>query len=84
VGWEDGVRGEVGAGDLEAVEEEPSAAGVEVVGGDALQNETDGELDGGAVLGDVEVEGGEAGFAGGGIGDGEACGVVVVAELLLT
>jgi hypothetical protein len=83
VGWEDGVRGEVGAGDLKAVEEEPGAAGVEVVGGDALENEADGELDGGAVLGDGEVEGGEAGFACGRVGDGVAGGVVVVAELLL-
>jgi hypothetical protein len=83
VGREDGVRREVGAGDLEAVEEEPGAAGVEVVGGDALEYEADGELDGGAVLGDGEVEGGEAGLAGGRIGDGMAGGVVVVAEVLV-
>lgn len=83
VRWEDGVRRQVGAGDLEAVEEEPGAAGVEVVGGDALENEADGELDGGTVLGDGEVEGGEAGFAGGGVGYGVAGGVVVVAEVLV-
>jgi hypothetical protein len=66
------------------LEEEPGAAGVEVVGGDALEYEADGELDGGAVLGDGEVEGGEAGLAGGRIGDGMAGGVVVVAEVLVT
>jgi len=75
------LAGEVGAGDLEAVEEEAGTAGVEVVGGDALEDEADGELDGGAVLGDGEVEGGEAGLAGGGVGDGMAGGVVVVAEV---
>jgi hypothetical protein len=83
VRWEDGMRRQVGAGDLEAVEEESGAAGVEVVGGDALQNEADGELDGGAVFGDGEVEGGEAGLAGDGVGDGMAGGVVVVAEVFV-
>jgi hypothetical protein len=43
--------GEVEAGDLEAVEEEAGAAGVDVVGGDTLQDLADGGLDGGAVLG---------------------------------
>jgi hypothetical protein len=77
-----GLEGFGGRGE-EAVEEEPGAAGVEVVGGDALEYEADGELDGGAVLGDGEVEGGEAGLAGGRIGDGMAGGVVVVAEVLV-
>ena len=38
--------GEVQAGDLEAVEEEAGAAGVDVVGGDTLEDLADGELDG--------------------------------------
>jgi hypothetical protein len=43
-------------GDLEAVEEHAGAFGVEVVGGDAAENLREGELDGGAVLDDVEEE----------------------------
>jgi hypothetical protein len=41
---------EVGAGDLEAVEEQSGAFGVEVVGGEATEDFGDGELDGGAVF----------------------------------
>jgi hypothetical protein len=43
--------GQVEAGDLEAVEEQAGAAGVDVVGGNALEDFADGVLDGGAVLG---------------------------------
>jgi hypothetical protein len=75
--------GEVEAGDLEAVEEQACAAGVDVVGGDALQDFADGGLDGGAVFGEREVEGGAAAAALFWVGDGAAGGVVVVAELLL-
>jgi hypothetical protein len=46
-----GGFGEVEASDLEAVEEEAGAAGVDVVGGDALEDFADGGLDGGAVFG---------------------------------
>jgi len=46
-----GGFGEVEAGDLESVEEEAGAAGVDVVGGDALEDFADGGLDGGAVFG---------------------------------
>ena len=74
---------EVGAGDLESVEEEAGAAGVDVAGGEALEDEADGELDGGAVLGDGDVVGGEAGFAGLRVGGGAAPGVVVVAEVFV-
>jgi hypothetical protein len=49
--------GEVEAGDLEAVEEEAGAAGVDVVGGDALEDFADGGLDGGAVFRERQVEG---------------------------
>jgi hypothetical protein len=43
---------EVEAGDLEAVEEQTGSAGVDLVGGDALEDLADGVLDGGAVLGE--------------------------------
>jgi hypothetical protein len=42
--------GEVETGDLEAVEEQAGAAGVNVVGGDALEDFSDGGLDAGAVM----------------------------------
>jgi hypothetical protein len=45
------VLAEVEAGNLEAVEEQASTARVDGVGGDALQDFADGELDGGAVFG---------------------------------
>jgi hypothetical protein len=47
--------GKVKAGDLEAVEQETSASGVDVVGGDAAEDLPDGVLDGGAVLWQGEV-----------------------------
>src|SRR3979409_2711449 len=66
-----GLRfGEVEAGDLEGVEEEGGAAGVDVVGGDALEDLADGKLDGGSVFGEGNFEGGAAGLAGGGGGGG--------------
>lgn len=88
------ARGEVDAGDLEAVEEEAGAAGVKLVGCEAEKNLADGGLDGGTVLGSGEVEGGAAvfsvlaiaaGLAGVefGFGDGFAGGVVVIAEGLV-
>jgi len=46
------VGREVGAGDLETVEEESGATGIDGVGGQALEDASDGELDGGAVFGD--------------------------------
>jgi hypothetical protein len=45
-----GWFGEVEAGDLEAVEEQAGAARVDVVGGDALEDFSDGGLDGGAIF----------------------------------
>jgi len=42
--------GKVEAGDLEAVEEESGATWVELVGGDALEDQTDRGLDGGAIF----------------------------------
>ena len=73
-----GGLGEVEGGDLQAVEEQAGALGVEAAVGDALQDEADGGLDGAAVFGEREVEGGE------GVARfdrfGGAGGVVVVAE----
>jgi hypothetical protein len=76
-----GRFGEVEAGDLEAVEEEAGAAGVDVVGGDALEDLADGVLDGGTVFREGDFEGGAAAPAGAGVGCGFAGGVVVVAEV---
>jgi hypothetical protein len=72
--------GQVEAGDLQAVEEETGAAGVDVVGGDALEDLADGGLNGGAVFGQGQVEGGAAAAALAGILDGSAGGVVVVTK----
>ena len=77
-----GLAGEVGAGYLEAVEEEAGSLGVDLVVGDAEEDLADGELDGGAVFGHGEVEG-VAVLAGARILYGAAGGVVVVAEIFL-
>ena len=81
-----GGRGQVAAGDLEAVEEESGAAGVEFVGGDAAEDMSDGGLEVRAVvgIGEGEVEGPASAAALARIGDGTAGGVVVVAELFLS
>ncbi len=75
-----GEAGEVDAGDLEAVEEEAGAAGVELLEGDAGEDGGDGLLDGGAVFDEGEVEGGAAAFTLAGVLEGAAGGVVEVAE----
>lgn len=70
---------EIAAGDLEAVEEEAGAAGIDGVGGYAAEDFSDGELDSGSVFGECEVE------TGVGVADdrgGFSGGVVVVAEML--
>ena len=77
------MAGEVGAGDLEAVEEEAGAARVDLVAGDAAEDFSDGELDGGAVFGHGEVEVGLLGSALVWVLDGAAGGVVVVAEVFV-
>jgi hypothetical protein len=74
---------EVEAGDLETVEEETGAAGIDFVGGDALEDFADGLLDGGSVFGERQVEAGAAGAALLWVGDGPSGGVVVVAELFV-
>jgi hypothetical protein len=75
--------GEIEAGDLEAVEQEASAARVDFVGCDALEDMADGGLDGGAVFGQRQIESAAAAAALARVGDGFSGGVVVVAELLL-
>ena len=74
--------GEVEAGDLQAVQEEAGAAGVDAVGGDAEEDFADGVLDGGSVFWAGEGKLGAAAFAGLDLGgwDGFAGGVVVVAK----
>jgi hypothetical protein len=75
--------GQVEAGDLEAIEEEAGAARVDVVGGDALEDFSDGGLDCGPVFWQRQVEGRAAAAALFWVGDGLSRGVVVVAELFL-
>ncbi len=77
------LAGQVHAGDLQAVEEQAGAARVDVVGGDALQDLAEGELESGAVVWPGEVEGAETGLASGGVLYRLAVGVVEVAELLV-
>jgi hypothetical protein len=74
------LTGKVGAGDLEAVEEQARSFGVDLVVGDAEKDLADGELDGSAVFGQREVES-VAVFAGARVWRGAAGGVVVVAEV---
>jgi hypothetical protein len=77
--------GEIDAGDLEAVEEEAGTAGVDVVGGDATEDMSDGGLDAGAIVGvgQGQFEGGAAAATLAWVFDGLAGGVVVVAELFV-
>ena len=71
---------EVGAGNGEGVEDEPGAAGVEVVGGKALEDEAKRGLYRGAVFGQRKLEGGAAAAALLRVLRGATGGVVVVAE----
>ena len=48
---------EVDGGDLEAIEEEAGAAGIELIGGEAMEDLADGGLDGAAVFGIGKGEG---------------------------
>jgi hypothetical protein len=83
-----GGFGEVETGDLEAVEEQAGAAGVDVVGRDALEDFADGVLDGAAVFGLGDGEVGRTALSGlAGDDFSGSCwaarGVVVVAEGLV-
>jgi hypothetical protein len=75
--------GEVEAGDLETVEEEAGAAGIDFVGGDALEDFSDGGLDGGTVFRQGQAEGGAAASALTWVSDRFSCCVVVVAEFFV-
>ena len=87
-GLDGGGARQVQGGDLEAIEQKSGAAGIELVGGEPVEDLADGGLDGGAVFetGDGEVEGGGLVLALGEVarGDGLAAagGVVVEAEVL--
>ena len=74
---------QVRRGDLEAVEEQGGAAGVDLVAGDAEQDLADGELDGGTVFRQGQGEGGAAAAALERVGDRRAVGVVEVAKGLV-
>jgi hypothetical protein len=73
--------GKVEASYLEAVEEQTGTAGIDLVRGDALDDLTNRGLDGGAVFGQREGEGGGAAAAMARVLDRLAGGVVVVAEV---
>lgn len=77
--------GEVGGGDLEAVEEQAGASWIDLVAGDAADDVDDGELEAGTVVavGEMEVEGGLAAAARSWVRGGLARGVVVVTELFV-
>jgi hypothetical protein len=75
--------GKVGAGDLEAVEEQTGALGVDFIAGDAAEDLADGRLDRGTVFGVGQVEGGPTATALARVGDRAPGGVVVVAELFV-
>jgi hypothetical protein len=78
-----GGFGEVEAGNLEAVEEQAGAAGIDVVGGDAAKDFADDKLNAGAIveIGEWDFEGGVAAATLARVGDRAAGGVVVVAEV---
>jgi len=73
--------GKVKARYLEAVEEQTGTAGIDLVRGDALDDLTNRGLDGRAVFGQREGEGGGAAASMARVVDRLACGVVVVAEV---
>ncbi len=75
--------GKVEAGDLETVEQEASAFEINLVGGDALQDLSDGALDCAAIFRRGEVEAGLAAATLAGAFYGFASGVVVVAEFFV-
>jgi hypothetical protein len=79
-----GFAGQIGARDLEAVEEETGAFGVDFVGGYATKDLADGGLYGGAILRVGKVEGGAASAALARIFYWATGGVVVVAELFVS
>jgi hypothetical protein len=79
-GWLEFVAaGEVGTGDLQAVEEDAGSLVVDVAGGDAAEDVVEGDLDGVAVVDGLHFEDADAA---GERGVGEALAVVVVAEVL--
>jgi hypothetical protein len=76
--------GEVGTGDLEGVEEETGAAGVDVVRGDASENLAEGVLDAVSTAGYGKLEPVASGLPLLRIGDGSTGVVMVVAKFFST
>jgi hypothetical protein len=74
---------EVEGGDLEAVEQEAGAAGVDFVERDAAEGLGDGDLDGAAVLDEGEGEGGAAAFALACVPNWDTGGVVEVTKFFV-
>jgi len=77
------LLGQVSAGDLEAVKEQARAARVEVICGDGMEDETDGGLNGDAILRGWQSEDTTAGFTLTQVGGGFTGGVMVVAEVFI-
>ncbi|HEX3569448.1 MAG TPA: hypothetical protein VHU44_01350, partial [Acidobacteriaceae bacterium] len=73
------AAGEGGAGNLQAIEEDGGAFGVDVSGGDAAEDVVEGDLDGVAVVDGLHFEDADAS---GERGVGQPGAVVVVAEVL--
>ena len=75
--------GHVEAGNLKAVQKETGAAGIDVIGGDALKDFTDGELDGAAVFRLGQVKGAATLLACDRVGNRFASSVMVVAKVFV-
>lgn len=73
------AEGEVGAGDLQAIEHGAGELGVDVSGGEPAEDVIEGDLDGGAVIDGLHAEDANAA---GERGAGKPGTVVVVAEVL--
>jgi hypothetical protein len=74
------IAREVGAGDEQAVEEMAGALGVELVGGNAVEDLGEGELDAGAVVDGGQLELGLGGMDSAMARGGAAGGMVLIAE----
>lgn len=78
-----GCAGQIDAGDLETVEEEAGAFGVDFIAGDAAEDFADGGLSGRAVLGEREAKLGLAGATATRVFDRAAGGVMVVTKFFV-
>ena len=76
-----GVFGQVAGGDRQGVEDEAGAAWIEFIPGQALDDLADGGLDGGAVFGQGQIEGGLEAFAFAQVFHRASGLVVIIAEI---